>query len=304
MDKNQDITFPTSSRRGFALMITLSVLSVVIALTMVLLSYFNEVKKDADTTKALIQANVYYADILSQFDKFKNKKTLFNQLYRLPVFLRSPKGRFKLMLRCKPIANGVNINWLAFEHDTKRQALFQEAQTLFDTLAQQYNLEDADRLLEMILLEIGINKKFLTREQSRLRQKYGIISVKQFLEIIERYQLEADDLKVGLIPWRKYFSFSGKSEKIDAEYSSAELISYLFDIDLLSVREWMGAIDKTSLKSFVQNNGADYNAKKGLLAAGTFLGESSCEIRYGDGYRFTFNYIEGAAKHFEFFGKH
>ena len=304
MDKNQDITFPTSSRRGFALMITLSVLSVVIALTMVLLSYFNEVKKDADTTKALIQANVYYADILSQFDKFKNKKTLFNQLYRLPVFLRSPKGRFKLMLRCKPIANGVNINWLAFEHDTKRQALFQEAQTLFDTLAQQYNLEDADRLLEMILLEIGINKKFLTREQSRLRQKYGIISVKQFLEIIERYQLEADDLKVGLIPWGKYFSFSGKSEKIDAEYSSAELISYLFDIDLLSVREWMGAIDKTSLKSFVQNNGADYNAKKGLLAAGTFLGESSCEIRYGDGYRFTFNYIEGAAKHFEFFGKH
>jgi len=304
MDKNQDITFPTSSRRGFALMKTLSVLSVVIALTMVLLSYFNEVKKDADTTKALIQANVYYADILSQFDKFKNKKTLFNQLYRLPVFLRSPKGRFKLMLRCKPIANGVNINWLAFEHDTKRQALFQEAQTLFDTLAQQYNLEDADRLLEMILLEIGINKKFLTREQSRLRQKYGIISVKQFLEIIERYQLEADDLKVGLIPWGKYFSFSGKSEKIDAEYSSAELISYLFDIDLLSVREWMGAIDKTSLKSFVQNNGADYNAKKGLLAAGTFLGESSCEIRYGDGYRFTFNYIEGAAKHFEFFGKH
>ena len=304
MDKTKDITLITSSHRGFALMITLSVLSVVIALTLVLLSYFNEVKKDADTTKALIQANVYYADILSQFDKFKNKKTLFNQLYRLPVSLRTPKGRFKLILKCKPIANGVNINWLAFERDQKKQALFQEAQTLFDVLAQQYSLEDADRLLEMILLEIGIGKKFLTREQSRLRQKYGIISVKQFLGIIERYQLEADDLNVGRIPWSKYFSFSGKSEKIDAEYSSAEMISYLFDIDLTSVREWMGSIDKTSLKSFVENNGADYNAKKDLLAGGTFLGESSCEIRYGDGYRFTFNYIEGGAKHFEFFGKH
>jgi len=304
MDKTPNITMTTSSKRGFALMITLSVLSVVIALTMVLLSYFNEVKEDADTTKALIQANVYYADILSQFNKFKNKKTLFSQLYRSSTSLRSPEGRFKLMLRCKPIANGVNINWLAFEHDTKKQALFQEAQTLFDVLAQQYNLEDADRLLEMILLEIGIGKKFLTREQSRLRQKYGIISVKQFLEIIQRYQLEVDDEKVGRIPWSKYFSFSGKSEKIDAEYSSAELISYLFDIDLVSVREWMSSREKPALKTFVENNGGDYNAKKGLLAAGTFLGESSCEIRYGDGYRFTFNYIEGASKHFEFFGKH
>jgi len=304
MDKTPNIAMTTSSKRGFALMITLSVLSVVIALTMVLLSYFNEVKKDADTTKALIQANVYYADVLSQFNKFKNKKTLFSQLYRSSTSLRSPEGRFKLLLRCKPIANGVNINWLAFEHDTKKQALFQEVQTLFDVLVQQYNLEDADRLLEMILLEIGIGKKFLTKEQSRLRQKYGIISVKQFLEIIQRYQLEVDDSKVGRIPWSKYFTFSGKSEKIDAEYSSAELISYLFDIDLVSVREWMSSREKPALKTFVENNGGDYNAKKGLLAAGTFLGESSCEIRYGDGYRFTFNYIEGAAKHFEFFGKH
>ena len=304
MDKTPDIAMTTSSKRGFALMITLSVLSVVIALTMVLLSYFNEVKEDADTTKALIQANVYYADILSQFDKFKNKKTLFSQLYRSSTSLRSPDGRFKLMLRCRPIANGVNINWLAFEHDTKKQALFQEAQTLFDVLAQQYNLEDADRLLEMILLEIGIGKKFLTREQSRLRQKYGIISVKQFLEIVQRYQLEVDDEKVGRIPWSKYFSFSGKSEKIDAEYSSAELISYLFDIDLVSVREWMSSREKPALKTFVINNGGDYNTKKGLLAAGAFLGESSCEIRYGDGYRFAFNYIEGASKYFEFFGKH
>ena len=302
MDKTLNITFTTSPRKGFALMITLSVLSVVIALTMVLLSYFNEVKEDADMTKALIQANVYYADILSQFKRLKGKQ--FAQLYRKSTSLRSPEGRFKLMLRCKPIANGVNINWLAFEHATKEQALFQEAQTLFDTLAQQYNLEDADRLLEMILLEIGIDKKFLTKEQSRLRQKYGIISVKQFLEIIQRYQLEVDDLKVGLIPWSKYFSFSGKSEKIDVEYSSAELISYLFDIDLVSVREWMSSREKPALQTFVENNGGDYNDKKGLLAAGTFLGESSCEIHYGDGYRFTFNYIEGAAKHFEFFGKH
>jgi hypothetical protein len=304
MDKTPNIAMTTSSKRGFALMITLSVLSVVIALTMVLLSYFNEVKKDADTTKALIQANVYYADILSQFNKFKNKKTLFSQLYRSSTSLRSPEGRFKLLLRCNPIANGVNINWLALEHDTKKQALFQEVQTLFDVLAQQYNLEDADRLLEMILLEIGIDKKFSTREQSRLRQKYGIISAKQFLEIIQRYQLEVDDEKVGRIPWNKYFSFSGKSEKINVEYSSAELISYLFDIDLVSVREWMSSREKPALKTFVENNGGDYNAKKGLLAAGTFLGESSCEIRYGDGYRFTFNYIEGEAKHFEFFGKH
>ena len=304
MDKMEHITTVERGREGFALIITLSVLSVVIALTIVLLSYFTKVKEDAQTTEALIQADIYYADILSQLKNFQDPKSIFKRLYRFPVSLRTPDGRFNLTLRCRPLAAGINVNWLAMENVKGKQQHFQEAQILFDTLAQQYELEDADRLLEMILEEIGLGKKYVQESQSRLIQKHGIISYQQFSEIIKRYEMEVDDLKVGHVPWRKYFSFSNHADKIDAEYSSAELISYLFDIDLRTVREWMASLEKSSLQSFVNANGGNYNEKKNLLAGGTFLKESRCSVRYGAGYRFTFDYIRGEAKYFEFHGKH
>jgi hypothetical protein len=304
MDKMQPQPLVAKSQEGFALIVTLSVLSVVIALTVVLLSYFNEVKEDSDTTKALIQADVYYADIVGQLNKFSKKKSLFNQLYKKPLVLRTEDGRFSMILRCSPLSKGVNINWLALQRERKKQHLFQEAQMLFDTLVQGYDLEDPDRLLEMILLEIGLGKKFVKPEQSRLIQKNGIISYQQFAGILNRYEMEVDDPKVGRIPWRKYFSFSLKSEKIDAEYSSAELISFLFDIDLKTVREWKGSMPRPSLVSFVNDNAGNYNEKKNLLVGKTFLGESRCLVNYGGGYKFTFDYIQGEAKYFEFYGKH
>ena len=302
MDKRENTA--TAKREGFALIITLSVLSVVIALTIVLLGYFTKVKEDSDTTKALIQADIYYADILSQLKKFKNAKTIFQRLYRFPLSLHTPDGRFTLTLKCRPLDAGININWLAMEHTKGRQQQFQEAQILFDALAQEYNLEDADRLLEMILEEIGWGKRYVKREQRRLIQKNGIISYQQFSEIIKRYEIEADDQNIGRVPWRKYFSFSNHAEKIDAEYSSAELISYLFDIDVRTVREWMALLEKPSLAAFVTENGGNYNEKKALLAGNTFLDESRCSVRYGNGYSFTFDYIRGEAKYFEFHGKY
>lgn len=304
MDKIQQPTTIIRYRKGFALIITMSVLSVVIALTVVLLSYFNEVKEDADNTKALIQANVYYADMLTQINKLgKNKKSFFQRLYRFPISLVSPDNRFKLFMKCKPLAGGININWLAFERKEGKQHLFQISQTLFEMLAQQYELEDADMLLEMLLLEIGGNKKYVKPLQGRLMQKNGIISYQQFSDIISRYEMEADDLKITKIPWRKYFTFSSKAEKIDAEFSSAELISFLFEIDLKSVKEWQGSIPKISLQSFVDQNGGDYNERKNLLSGNKFLGESRCSVRYGDGYTFAFDYTAGEAKYFEFYGK-
>ena len=45
----------------------------------------------------------------------------------------------------------------------------------------------------MLLEEIGGKRKYVQKEQSRLRQKNGIISLKQFTDILDRYQREADD---------------------------------------------------------------------------------------------------------------
>ncbi len=304
MDKTKLPYHTSKQRSGFALMITLSVLSVIIALTMVLLSYFDEVREDADNTKALIQANVYYADILNQLNALgNNKKSLFQRLYKLPISLSSPDNRFKMVINCSPLAQGVDVNWLGLHNNAQKQHLYQIAQHLFDTLAQEYGLQDADRLLEMLLIEISSNRKFVKKSQSRLIQKNGIISYQQFSNIIRRYEIEVDDLKVARVPWSKYFSFSGKAEKIDAEFSSAELISFLFDIDLNTVREWKRNPHRPSLQQFVNNNGGDYDGYKKLLAGSTFLDTSRCSVSFGAGYRFTFDYIAGESKYFEFYGK-
>ena len=289
-------------RKGFALFITLSVLAVIIALTGILLSYFDEVRKDAETTKALIQGNLYYTDIAKTFKNFKKKKTLYTTLYLMPVPLSSPDGRFSMLLKCRPLANGVNVNWLGLGNSQEMLEQYNTAQNLFDTVSQAYNLEDAGRLQEMLLEEIGGKEKFVQKEQSRLRQKNGIISYKQFEGIISRYQLEVDDQKVGRVPWAKLFVFSPTAKVIDGDYISAELISFLFDIDLATVKEeWIEG--EIKLKTFVQNMGGTYDQK---LFAKDFLEEAECEVQYGhadERFKFTFVDIQGEVKDFEFYGK-
>jgi len=308
MDKIDQTFLNLGHRQGFALLITLSVLSILIALTMVLLSYFEKVQHDAADTSALIQADVYYADILETFNKFpkNNKKTLFSFLYKKSVPLRTKDGRFSMVLSCKPLASGVDINWLGMEHEQGMRDAYTFSQVIYDMLAQEYNLEDADRLLEMILEEIGGKRKFVKKEYSRLRQKNGIISYKQFSEIVRKYQVEVDDPKASQIPWKRYFTFSKNAKRIDAEYSSPELISVLFDIDLQSVREWYSDPKRSSLRSFVQNSGGDYASRKTIIVGKKFLGESTCRVSFKSAnrqYAFNFDYIKGEAKHFEFYRK-
>jgi len=306
MDKTVFYGTNVKQRRGFALMVTFSVLLIIISLTVVLLSYFKKVQYDAADTTAMIQANVYYTDITKVFDRFKKKKSLFSTLYKFPVPLRSPDGRFTMMLRCEPLSKGVNINWLALEENNAMQEAYAFTQEVFDMLAQDYDLEDATRLQEMINEEIGGKKKFVKKEYSRLRQKNGIISYKQFAQIVSRYQLEVDDTKASSIPWQKYFTFSAKTKVIDAEYASAELLALLFDIDLQTVKEWHSDPEKGSLQSFVNENGGNYASRKKIITGKNFLEESECTVAFKSGkrqYRFRFEYIQGEAKHFEFYGK-
>lgn len=306
MDKTVYINTNVKERRGFVLMITLSVLAVIIALTMILLGYFEEAREDATETKALIQANVHYANITKIFKKFKNQKQLFSLLYKSSLPLRTPDGRFSLILDCKPSSEGININWLGFEKDRKRTHLYTVAQELFDILSQNYKLEDPSRLHEMLLEAILGKGESVGARESRLVEKTKIISYLQFSDIIKRYQFEVDDEKIGKVPWRKYFSFSPTAETIDIEYSSALLISYLFEIELSSVREWYNSIVKIPIATMVQDNGGDYNSRKNILSKDSYLSGAECSVNFslsGEYYRFRFEYNKGEAKHFEFFGK-
>ncbi len=293
----------TSMRRGFALLITLSVLSVLIALTGVLLGYFDEVRKNALSTNALIQGNLYYTDIKKTIKGFKEKKTLFATLYLMPVPLTSPDNRFNVILKCAPIANGVNINWLGDEDNSTMAEQYNIAVKVFEGLAQKYNIVDAERLHELLIEEIGSSSKALVHDDdTRLPQKNGIISFKQFQHVLERYQFEVDDRKISEIEWKKFFFFSKGIDLMDGDYLSAELISLLFDMDIETVKsEWSEGV--TKLKDFLQKRGEKYDPK---LYAEDFMEEAKCDVQYTYRevrYAFTFIDSQGEVKDFEFNGK-
>lgn len=306
MDKTQRAFVTYKKREGFALLVTLSVLTVIIGLTTILLSYLDEVREDATETKALLQANVYYADIINVFNALEDKKTLFSTLYLAPFPIASEDGRFMMTLACKPLANGVNINWLGSNNDPEMREHYVLAQAAFDFLVQEYDLEDGIRLQEMFLEVIGEEDNDAEETYSRFRQKNGIISYQQFTAIVSDYQFEVDDEKANLVPWDRYFSFSGSAKAVDAEYSTAELIALMFDIDLQSVQEWHEDPARSNLETFIKMNGGDFVKRKNIMAGDTFLEESACEVSYEVSqkpYRFRFEYVQGEAKYFEFFGK-
>ena len=305
--QNHTIHAKVPQREGFALIITLSALAVIIALTGVLIAYIDEARKDSSATKAKIQGNLYYADIKKIFTKFKKRETLYSTLYLSAVPFSSPDGRFSVIVNCTPLANGVNINWLGASNKKGMSEHVNMAQNVFEFIVQEYNIEDATRLEEMILEEVGGNKSYVKREQSRLQQKNGIISFKQFKSILDRYQFESDDREVAKVPWKSFFVFnkverSAADNLIDGDYISAELISSIFAIDFPTVKDdWIpGALE---LNTYIQDNGGVYEEK---LFAKKFLAQSQCEVQYeyeGERFAFSFEDIEGEVKNFEFFGK-
>lgn len=293
-------------KKGFALLVTLSVLSAIISLTIVLLSYFNRVQKDATKTQALLQATIYYSNIVNILNTFPDKKVLITTLYKMPMPLYSDKTDIFLNLYCEPLANGVNINWLKEEENPKNKALYEVAQELFDFLVQEYEIRNPSKLFNMILEHI--NK---SQNSNWLVQRDGINSFSEFKSILENYAFNEDDKNVLNVNWEKYFSFSSKSLVIDAEYASNELISFLFDISKEDVSIWKNSLlnpedilnSKTKLKDFVEDNGGNYNERKAILANEKFIEESLCGVRYSYAdniFSFKFQYIKGETKYFEF----
>jgi hypothetical protein len=308
MDKHFLTANKTASpRKGFALIITLSVLAVLIALTGVLIGYLDTARKDASETKALLQANLYFKDIKVMIQKVKDRKTLYGVLYASPLPLQSEDGRFSLVLSCMPKANGVNINWLQYGNSQIMTLQYNAAAKVFDMLMQTYNVENPIRLEEILLESTGGYPSYEREGESRLGQKNGIISYQQFKRILNRYQFETDDENIGRIPWNKYFVFNPvskvpKENMIIGDYLSAELLSVLFDIDMETLKEeWVPG--EGALKRFLNSQGIVYESK---LFSKNFTKIAYCEADYdfdGERYRFSFTDEEGEVRNFEFYGK-
>ncbi len=294
------------SQKGFALLITLSALVVIIALVSILLGYFSKAQSNSEETKALLQANLYFTQAQEQLKRIKGKQ--IKQLYNYPILIDDKKSKTQIALKCSPIPSGININWLALDGKRRYNAQFQEAMGAYDFLVTKYNIQDPDALLESIVLASNPTRDAQAENTQRLKRVNSILSYGQFSQIVKRYELEYDDKNVRLIPWRKYFAFSRFFDKIDIQYASPELISYMFDIDIATVMQWYNTpkIQKEPLATFVQNSGSDYNKKKSIFSKDSYSNKSRCKVSFlynAKQYAFAFDFENGRAKYFEFYGK-
>ncbi|MGC9350938.1 MAG: hypothetical protein ACP5D3_03035 [Sulfurovum sp.] len=289
-------------RKGITLLITLITIAVMMVLVGTLVSALGSVQKDSRDTASLLQANVYYTNIVNIFKKIKEKDLLFSTLYQAPVPFATEEENFFMTVGCRPLSNGININWLGLENDTKMSSNYAITQKLFDAVAATYNLSDPVMLEEMLLEAIGKDGKFQRKFHGRLLQKRGIINYQQFTQIIDRYRFEADDLVVTTVPWEKLFSFTTETNVTDGDYLSAEAVSVLFDMELSAVEEeWVPG--KGALKTFTQSYNLAYDKK---IYAQKFVEHAACEVTYtyaDEPYKFAFVYSQGEVKHFEFFGR-
>jgi len=289
-------------RNAITLFITLAVIVALLALVGIVFGYLSKARAKAQDKAALIQANVIYADASNTLAKYLGKKPsngILKQIYSIPVAIKESKGSFNMMLACAPSHAAVPIVWLK-EPTAKSQDKFSVASILFDKIALEANIKDPQYLLKLIQDAIASKQQIKFGVESRLQRRENFLSYSNFLAILNEYNLQKGDANVYKARWRDFYSFGEGYEKIDSNYLSADLVSYLFDIDKQIVQE--GFTDN-NLKKFLYDNGADmelFNSKvfsKGVVVA------MRCTINYAFGkgyYSFDFDYTKGKVHGFEF----
>jgi hypothetical protein len=299
-------------RRGIALFITLSVITAMAGLLSVMVSYLDRARADASDTAALIQADILYRDgamllssvlAASQQQNISRAQAL-EVLYAGPVVLQPEKAQVFVEFSCRPLDNAVPIYWLGFEQNATMQKQYMIAKTVFENIAQTYDLQSPDRLYEQILYNLGAEDVDEPEDAGRLTPKKGIISSRQFERMVRAYRFAEDDPVVEAIAWTNFFSFDKGAEQIDASYLSAELIALFFGIDLAYVQEEQSG-EAFSLKTLLSNNAAMSNYDASLFSQ-TPIERMRCSVRFGEQegvYQFAFDFIEGRAERFEFLGK-
>ena len=300
-------------RKGVVLFITLSVISAMLVLVGAIFAYLEKSRENASHTSAIIQADLIFRDgkdvigaLLKKGSNNKEiKKTIMDTLYLAPVTLQAEENdEMFITLDCQPLDRGVNINWLGLENNSSAQLYYRAAQSVFDRLVEAYDIQDASLLLSHLRYAIDGGSNSEVRAQGRLEQKKGIIKISQIQNIARAYRFEADDAAVDKIAWDQYFSFDAQSMSIDSNYLSAELIALFFDMELESVKEeWFEGDD---LKAFVSSNGGDMSQYDTKIFSSEMIERMDCHITYGyqgNVYALRFDYLEGKAEKFEFFGK-
>jgi len=297
-------------KRGIALLITMMVITSIMAIIAISFSYLDKVKKDAGVTSAIIQGNLLYSnsvDILKRFfPAGSNNSDKLKILYTMPMMLNESKSAFSLNLNCKPLMIGPPISWLNRDLTRRVPEKTELTKKVLQNIIEMYNIENPSQLEREIIQAVRGEHDGNEEFTPRITPQKGITSKAQFNRIITNYFLENDDKKVLTVPWEKYFSFTkgdNNRTKIDGKFLSAEFISVAFEIPIEIVQEWDR--DQETLLTFLHNNGISDPLNKNIYAKKA-LNAMNCETTYAyrdRQYGFNFNYIEGRSSNFEFNGQ-
>ncbi len=278
------------SRQGFALILTLSILTMLIALSAVLISYMDTARKNSEDNKAIIQSNIYFSDIKTIFEKINNRKSVYSLLYQGEIPLLDEEGLNSLYFKCNPISSGVNINWMFMENfrDKRRLMVF----NVLSHIEQKYEISNLSKLIE-VFYEGDIKKAHIGTKE-------------EFYRRLEFYQMQTDDFSVSNVPWEDYFMFDRKRVgkeigKMDGNYFSNNLISAIYGIDIETIEE--ERVYGDSLKSYLDYMDIEYDSK---LYEEDFVNKSMCEISYmyrDKLYGFNFSDIDKKVGGYKFVGE-
>jgi len=304
------------TKKGIALFITLLIIASILSIVAVSFSYLEKVQKDASKVSSLIQGNLLYkntTEILKRFfPKGKVDSKKIEMIYTLPLMLNEPKSGFNINLKCSPLLVAVPIKWLDKKFTEKRPKRLELARKVLAGILEKYEIEEPNILEEIIFSKVNGEDIDNENYTKRLKEQKGIVSKKQFYNILLDYRLRYDDAKVFKIPWDKYFIFIDvtKNALIDGAYITAELISVAFDIPLQSVKDdWIVDTnleeDKMTLKEFLTQNDTTEPFNKKLFSQKA-LNAMYCEESYAYKdryYSFSFDYSDERSVNFEFNGE-
>jgi hypothetical protein len=285
-----------SGREGFALLITLSVLAVLIALSAVMVSMMDRARSEANAAKALVQANVLYRDAARVLDKTKKNEEYRAMLLASPLPIGDPQKGMSVIVSCKPEIDTVNLNWWGLDDNATYQAYAEAAKRMMRAVIMRYELENGNMLEEMLDAHF---------EAKKGRNAHRFLSFSEFYELLVTYILRTGDEKVRDVPWKTLFVFEPvekvRPEKIAVDYMDPKAAALFFGLDESLLKE--NALENgTSMKEFIAASGFLSEKDDEILKEGQ-PSSLVCEVdfRYRDKpYAFRFYEYEGKVNRFVF----
>ena len=276
-----------------------------LALVGVLFGYLESTRQQAENNAAVIQADLLRSDLQNLLRKYLKENPSLSTLqtfYDTPIPIYEETGSFGLTAHCEPLLNRLPLGWLGEEALPDPQQRYHLARKLFDTLAKRAELREPGTLYTMIVAALhGEVSSFAA--DTRFAKRFAGMSPKTFGYLLDDYRFAADDPNVYRVNWRNYFqlrSFRGKfPNEIDKEFLPAELVAFLYDEALETVKE---LYVPGHFSEYLAESGAEKKRYSRLFQKKPPLA-MHCSILYSfreSQYNVQFDFLGKRIEHFEF----